>query len=152
MRVLFVCTGNAGRSQMAEALSRSQYSDRIEASSAGVDPWPDLHPMARKLMAERGEMFTGHFPKHVNTVCGEAFDLVVTIGDRALRECPAFYGDPKQIHWELSDPADADGTPELEEVFRNTLRDIERNLSILGQPQDGEPRRAGSIASISTSH
>ena len=131
MKVLFVCTGNAGRSQMAEALCRLYYGDKIEPSSAGVDPWPHLHPMAVKLMAERGETFAGHFPKHVKTVCGEAFDLVVTIGDRALRESPAFFGSPEKIHWPISDPADADGTPALEEVFRNSLKDVEQSLASL---------------------
>ena len=131
LRVLFVCTGNAGRSQMAEALSRSHYGDKIEPFSAGVDPWPDLHPMARKLMAERDEDFAGHFPKHANTFCDKDLDLVVTIGDRALKECPAFRGSPRQIHWAISDPADADGTPDSEQTFRNALSDIESNLDSL---------------------
>ena len=116
---------------MAEALSRSLYGDKIEASSAGVDPWPDLHPMARKLMAERGETFAGHFPKHANTLCDTAFDLVITIGDRALQECPVFRGSPKLVHWAISDPADADGTPDSEQIFRNALSDIESNLASL---------------------
>lgn len=123
---------------MAEALSRSKYGDRIEPVSAGVDPWPDLHPMARKLMAERGETFAGHYPKHVNTFRDAELDIVVTIGDRALAESPSFSKSPRHIHWAISDPADADGTPDLEKEFRSALRAIEQNLdSFL---TDGETR------------
>lgn len=129
LKVLFVCTGNAGRSQMAEALSKSLYGGKIEASSAGVDPWPDLHPMARKLMAERGDMLVGHFAKHVNTFRDTVFDMVITIGDRALNECPDLQG--TSIHWAIDDPADADGTPDSETVFRAALKKIEKNLASL---------------------
>ena len=131
LRVLFVCTGNAGRSQIAEALSRSRYGDRIDPLSAGVDPWPDLHPMARKLMAERGDDLSGHFTKHVDTFRDADIDIVVTIGDRALRECPVFPRAQKQIHWAVSDPADADGTADSEETFRRTLEEIEKRLAML---------------------
>ena len=116
---------------MAEALCRSTCGDRIEAFSAGVDPWPDLHPMARKLMAERGETFAGHYPKHADTFTDTALDLVVTIGDRALGESPVFRGAPKRIHWAISDPVDADDTSESEKVFRDALSDIEKSLTTL---------------------
>lgn len=118
---------------MAEALCRTRCGDSIEARSAGVDPWDDLHPMARKLMAERGETLAGHYPKHVNTMSSEAFDLVVTIGDRAQMECPAMSGNPRRVHWALSDPAEAevDDAHGLEQVFRRTLSDIEHHLASL---------------------
>lgn len=128
-KVLFVCTGNAGRSQMAEALSRTHYSDVIEPQSAGVDPWPHLHPMAKKLMAERGDLLSGHYPKHVNTFREARLDVIVTIGDRAQNELPRFVHEPERIHWDISDPADADGTAESEATFRRALDDIESELA-----------------------
>ena len=118
---------------MAEALCRRHYGRKLEAQSAGVAPWPDLHPMARKVMAERGEALAGHYPKDVRTFSDSRFDLVVTIGDRALAECPELPGNPERIHWELSDPANADGQEDLEEVFRTTLAAIERHLASLIQ-------------------
>ena len=116
---------------MAEALSRATYGDRIEAFSAGVDPWPNLHPMARELMTERGETFAGHYPKHADTFTDTALDLVVTIGDRAFRESPVFRGATKRIHWAIPDPADADGTSDSEKVFRDALSNIESSLASL---------------------
>ncbi|MFC1525780.1 low molecular weight phosphatase family protein [Candidatus Latescibacterota bacterium] len=71
--VLFVCTGNAGRSQMAEATFRHRVGERVRLVSAGVDPWPDLHPMARRLMEERGLDLAGHYPKSV----ARAIELLV---------------------------------------------------------------------------
>lgn len=129
--VLFVCTGNAGRSQMAEALFRAETRGEVEVSSAGVDPWDDLHPMARKLMTERGLDLAGHVPKHVNQFVDTDLDLVVTIGDRAEAESPGFRTGVHRIHWPIDDPADADGTPESEHVFRNTCRRIEQRLNEL---------------------
>lgn len=126
---------------MAEALSRAHYSDRIDAASAGVDPWPDLHPMARRLMAERGDPLAGHVPEHADAYRDTVFDLVVTIGDQALREHPAYPGSPRYIHWAISDPADADRTPDSEAVFRDALRQIERDLASLVADQLGSTLR-----------
>lgn len=126
--ILFVCTGNAGRSQMAEALLRELASEGVRISSAGVDPWDDLHPMARKLMAERGLGLAGHHPKHVRRFVDEDVDVVVTIGDRAHAETPDFRTGTRRVHWEIADPADADGTPDSETVFRWTCAQIEKRL------------------------
>jgi len=89
-RVLFVCTGNAGRSQIAEALfTRAAVRDVI-ACSAGVAPWDHLHPVAVRLLQERGIATEGRRPKHVREFAEAPLDWVVTIGDRALAETPRF--------------------------------------------------------------
>ena len=127
--ILFVCTGNAGRSQIAQALF-GPLSD-AKVLSAGVEPWPDLHPVARRLLQERGIDTGGLHPKHVKVFADTPIDWVVTIGDRARSETPSVGANPTRIHWDISDPADADGTGCEEAVFRATLKDIEERLPCL---------------------
>lgn len=127
-RTLFVCTNNAGRSQMAQAMFTCLAKGEVEVKSAGVDPWSDIHPMARKLMAERGETMVGYAPEHVDVYRETAFDWVVTIGDVALAQCGDVAGNPRRIHWDLGDPAVGDGTDQSEAIFRNTLARIEERL------------------------
>ena len=103
-RILFVCTGNAGRSQMAEALLRASAGGRVEVFSAGVDPWDDLHPVARALLEARGLNLSGHHPKHVRTLAGERFDRVIVIGDRARDELPPMPRAATIEHWDIPDP------------------------------------------------
>ena len=127
--VLFVCTGNAGRSQMAQALYRSQAPEGCRVASAGVQPWPHLHPMAVKLLAERGLGVEGLYPKPVSAVWDQHFDVVVTIGEPARTLLPrARFPDAHLMHWPVDDPADADGTPDSEAVFRATAQAIEARL------------------------
>jgi len=128
MKLLFVCTGNAGRSQMAEAMFRDVMGGAAEVFSAGAEPWDDLHPMARKLMAEKGLDLAGHHPKHVRAFVDGDIDVVVTIGDRAEAESPDLRTGTRRIHWAIDDPADADGTPDSETVFRATCQRIEDGL------------------------
>ena len=118
--ILFICTGNAGRSQMAEAMFRNRYGDKYNVISAGVEPWTSLHPMAMKLMEEDGISLEGHFPKHVRPFLEEDIDVAVTIGDRAEAETGAFRPGTLRLHWPITDPADADGTADSEHVFRRT--------------------------------
>ena len=138
--VLFVCTGNAGRSQMAHALFRQRAGDRVRIESAGVEPWSHLHPVMVKLMTERGVPLEGHFPKPVGAVADRAFDLVVTIGDPARARLPkAAFSASYWIHWDISDPADADHTPDSEGVFRRTAAAIEERLPDLEEKLPGLP-------------
>lgn len=124
MKILFVCTGNAGRSQMAEAMFRAAHGEEFEVLSAGVEPWGKLHPMAVTLMAEDGLDMSGHYPKHVDSFLDKKINIVVTIGDRAKSETKYFSADVKIIHWDINDPADADNTPDSEKVFRYTKKAI----------------------------
>jgi arsenate reductase len=131
-RILFVCTGNAGRSQMAQALCCHLAGDTVIVESAGVRPWQHLHPVAVRLMAERGLDLSSHYPKPVGALQGQVFDLVITIGEPAKQGLPrSFPGDPPCIHWNLADPAEADGTSGSEAVFRATAEEIERRLPAL---------------------
>ena len=126
--ILFVCTGNAGRSQIALALFRRIAGSDIAVLSAGVDPWPDLHPVARRLLGEKGLDASGLCPKHVHAFADTPLDFLVTIGDRARNETPRLGGNPVRLHWDIPDPADADGTGREEAVFRETLARIETRL------------------------
>ena len=132
-RVLFVCTGNAGRSQIAAALFARAIGRRAVVCSAGVAPWDHLHPVAVRLLQERGIDMAGRHPKHVRELSETPLDWVVTIGDRALAETPRFTCNPVYIHWDIPDPAAADGTGQEEAAFRQTLALIEERLPGLGE-------------------
>lgn len=110
---------------MAQALFKAAAGDLADAESAGVEPWDHLHPMAVRQMADRGLSLDGHAPKHVDAVCNRWFDCVVTIGDPARSRAPkSKFSVSYWIHWDIGDPADADGTPDSQAVFRRTADDI----------------------------
>ena len=104
-RVLFVCTGNSGRSPMAAALFRHRAGNRLHAASAGTHPKP-LHPAAAAVLRDRYRIdISGHQPTHVAAVAGQRFDYVISLCDKAREACPEFAGSPGRIHWSLPDPA-----------------------------------------------
>jgi thioredoxin type arsenate reductase len=107
-RILFLCTHNSARSQMAEAILRRLGGDRIEVASAGTAV-TRVHPLAIREMAERGIDISGQRSKHMNELLGERFDLIVTVCDNARESCPVFPGDPERIHWSIPDPAAVEG-------------------------------------------
>jgi arsenate reductase len=102
-RILFLCTGNSCRSQMAEGWARHLKSDRIEAHSAGVEPH-GMNARAIKVMAEAGVDISGHVSKHVRDLPPLAFDYVVTVCDHAHETCPIFPGATKVVHVGFEDP------------------------------------------------
>lgn len=103
LKVLFLCTGNSCRSQMAEGWARALKGDSIEAFSAGTDPH-GLNPLAVRVMAEAGVDISGHRPKHVDELTGVALDYVVTVCDDANEACPVFPGKAKRLHVGFDDP------------------------------------------------
>jgi arsenate reductase len=103
MKVLFLCTGNSCRSQMAEGWTRHLKGDRIEASSAGVDP-RGIDPLAVRVMAEAGVDIRGQASKHVDDLKHIAFDYVVTVCDHAHESCPVFPGPTRVVHVGFDDP------------------------------------------------
>ena len=111
-RVLFLCTGNSARSQMAEAILRQMSHGAMEVASAGSAPAPDLHPMARQALTSIGISADNQYPKPLEPFLGERFDYVITVCDRTAEQCPFFPGDPERIHWSFDDPAAATGTAE----------------------------------------
>ena len=105
VRVLFLCTGNSARSQMAEALTRARSGGAVEAYSAGSRPKP-LHPNAVRVMRdEHGIDLTGHASKHLDQFADQRFDCVVSLCDRLREVCPEFPGQPETVHWSIPDPA-----------------------------------------------
>jgi arsenate reductase len=104
LKVMFLCTGNACRSQMAEGWARHLKADLIDAYSAGVDPH-GMNPCAIKAMAEAGVDITGHTSKHVRDLpANVTFDYVVTVCGHANETCPVFPGHTKIVHVGFDDP------------------------------------------------
>ena len=129
-RVLFLCTGNSCRSQMAEGFLRDMASDRFEVFSAGIKP-TQVNPLAIKVMAEAGIDISKHRSKSAMEFIGQKFDFVVTVCDNAKQTCPIFPGKYEKIHWDLEDPAEAQGTEEERLVFFRRIRDeIKNNIHV----------------------
>lgn len=117
-RVLIVCTGNACRSQMAEALWRHLAGSRYEVTSAGTHP-AGVHPLALRAIEELGIDTRAHSSKSVFGLRDRSFDLIVTVCDYAREICPVFPGHPRVLHWPFLDPILAPGTEaERLEAFR----------------------------------
>lgn len=101
--VLFLCTGNACRSQMAEGFARTLLADRVNAFSAGVEPH-GMNPRAMRVMAEAGAPIDSHHSKHVNDLKGIEFDYVITVCGHADEACPVLPGPARRIHRGFDDP------------------------------------------------
>ncbi len=123
-KVLFLCTGNSARSQMAEAIVNARLGDRWEASSAGTQPTGYVHPMAVQALREIGIEHEGR-SKSANEFRAAPFDLVVTVCDDAAENCPVWLGKGKRAHIGFPDPAQAEGSEEEKlAVFRQVRDDI----------------------------
>ena len=107
--MLFLCTGNSARSQMAEALIEHLSVGTIKARSAGSHPKP-LHPNAVRVMAERGIDISDEQTKHLTRFAAQRFDRVITLCDKVREVCPEFPGGPTAAHWSIADPAAAGDT------------------------------------------
>jgi arsenate reductase (thioredoxin) len=103
LKVLFLCTGNSCRSQMAEGWAKALRADRIEAYSAGIETH-GMNPRAVRVMAEAGVDISGHRSKHVDELKDVAFDYVVTVCSSAHESCPLFPGRTKVVHVGFDDP------------------------------------------------
>ena len=127
-RVLFLCTHNSARSQMAEGLLRHMAGDRVEVYSAGVEP-NFVRPQAVEAMRERGVDITNQRSKSVDEFAGQNFDYVITVCDNARERCPVFPGRYERIHWSFDDPAAAEGDEAaVLSVFRRVRDEIEGRL------------------------
>jgi arsenate reductase (thioredoxin) len=126
--VLFLCTGNSCRSQMAEAIVNARLGDRWKAVSAGTRPTGFVNLKALEVLAEIGIQHVGR-SKLVDEFQGVDFNLVVTVCDSAAEECPAWLGKGKRSHFDFPDPAKAIGTEdEVTQVFRRVRDDIEHKI------------------------
>jgi arsenate reductase len=128
-RILFICTGNTARSQMAEGLARSLAAPGVEVASAGTKPNPKgVHRLAIEMLREKGIDASAQRSKHVDELQGE-FDYVITLCDSAAQECPTFPARRARLHWGLTDPAAAGSDPERQRALFREIRDeIERRL------------------------
>jgi arsenate reductase len=127
-RVLFVCTGNRARSQMAEGLLRHLAGDRFEVHSAGTQP-KGLAEQTVEVMREIGVDVSGQRSKHVDEYAGQTFDYVITVCDSARQVCPVFPGGGQRIHWDVEDPLHAElrGESSLD-AFRAGRDELRRRI------------------------
>jgi arsenate reductase len=131
-RVLFLCTGNAARSQMAEALARGFHSDVIDAVSAGSRPAGWVHPLAIRAMEALGVDMSSQHSKSAQDFINENFDVVVTVCDSAARDCPLWPGAKRIEHWPIEDPSWGDDDPATRyDRFVATRDDLRRRIDEL---------------------
>ncbi len=129
--VLFLCTGNSARSQMAEALAEQLSAGAVRAASAGSHPKP-LHPNAVRVMRGRGIDLAGRRSKHLDEVASRHFDYVISVCDRVREICPEFPGTPQAIHWSVRDPAREPGTDdETLPAFARVADELETRIGFL---------------------
>ncbi len=127
-KVLFICTGNSCRSQMAEGFLRHSAGGTFEALSAGTDP-VGVNQNAVRVMAERGIDISEQQSKGIRPFLGHHFPYVITVCDRANERCPIFPGMMKRLHWSFEDPALATGTEEEKlAVYRRVRDEIEAHV------------------------
>ena len=138
-RLLFVCTGNSARSQLAEGLANHLGDGRLEAQSAGTMP-VGVNSHAVAVMGERGIDITRQYSKGIDDVVGP-FDLVITLCDSAARECPRSLFDAPQRHWSTPDPSFVAGGPEaVRDSFRQVRERLEAQILALIQEVRPEQR------------
>jgi protein-tyrosine-phosphatase/DNA-binding transcriptional ArsR family regulator len=130
-RVLFLCTGNSARSQIAEALAEQLSGGAVRAVSAGSHPKP-LHPNAVRVMRARGIDLTGRRSKHLSELAAARFDYVISLCDRVREVCPEFAGGPELIHWSIPDPAREPGSDdETLPAFERTATELCTRIGFL---------------------
>jgi len=147
-RVLFLCTGNSARSQIAEGLLQALAGGRVAACSAGSHP-KRLHPNAVRVMSVRGIDLSDRSAKHLDTFIGQRFDYVISLCDRVREVCPQFPGHPDLVHWSMPDPAldgdtDAGTYPSFERLAADLEARIRFFLHVIDDRDDGGTIPTGS--------
>jgi arsenate reductase len=126
--VLFLCTGNSCRSQMAEGFVKKMLSKDLNIFSAGLEP-KGIHPMAVKVMQEIGLDISRQKSKNISEIPIGEIDIVITLCGDAAERCPVFPGKVKRIHWELEDPAKAQGSKEeIIKIFQKVRDKIKSHI------------------------
>ncbi len=142
IRVLFLCTHNSARSQIAEALLRKMGGTDFAVYSAGTEV-TRVHPLALRVLEEQQVSTDGLYSKSLQDFIGQHVDLVITVCDQANESCPIFPGDPERIHWSIPDPSAVDGTEaERLNAFRNVSMYLRRRLPLFIESQRNARRRA----------
>jgi protein-tyrosine-phosphatase/DNA-binding transcriptional ArsR family regulator len=130
-RLLFLCTGNSARSQIAEALAVARSEDRVEAFSAGSHPKP-VHPHAARVLQERGVSFSDRRSKHLSLFATTHFDYVITLCDKVREVCPEFPDHPGYVHWSIPDPAASGGDDQATlPAFRRVAAELDTRVGYL---------------------
>ena len=128
-KVLFLCTGNSCRSQMAEGLVNCYLGNEWRAYSAGTDPAGYVHPLAVRAMSELGIDISCQRSKSADELQGTQFDMVITVCDDAAENCPVWLGGGRKVHVGFEDPARATGSEEERlAVFRRVRDEIRREI------------------------
>jgi arsenate reductase len=131
-RIMFLCTGNAARSQMSEALARIDHGDLVEPHSSGSRPAGFVHPLAIRAIEELGFGIGGARSKAASELYEERFDVVVTVCDSAAMDCPVWPGAKNVLNWSIEDPSFLPGSEEVRlEAFRATRDDLRRRIDSL---------------------
>src|ERR1044071_717799 len=131
-RVLFLCTGNAARSQMAEGLARGLDGDEVDAVSAGSRPAGWVHPLAIRALAEIGIDASKQNSKPAEPFLNQEFDAVVTVCDKAAKDCPTWPGAKRVEHWPIEDPSYGPDDPATRyDRFVETRNELQRRIDAL---------------------
>jgi arsenate reductase (thioredoxin) len=132
LRVLFLCTGNSARSQMAEALLNWKGKGRFAAESAGSRPAGGVNPLAIETLRQYDVPWRGRAPRGIEGLEREPWDFVITVCDRAKESCPIFPGQPMLAHWGMPDPAEVEGSEwDKRAAFRDAFFVISRRIDLL---------------------
>ena len=132
LRVLFLCTGNSARSQIAEAILARKGRERFVVASAGSQPASRINPLTVSTLQEFGIDWSGRVPKGIDAVFSDSWDLIITVCDRAREACPTFPGSPAFAHWGLPDPAAVAGSESARlQAFRDTVNYLSRRIDLL---------------------
>ena len=155
LRILFLCTHNRARSQLAEGFARYLAGDQVEVYSAGNQP-SEVHPLTIEVLEEMGLDTSRLYSKSMDEFCGRQFDYIITTCDKVRESCPTFPGDPHQIHWSFPDPSAAAGDEEAQRrAFRITRREMLtrlRYLLSLPHPVTGERLKLRSMSRFERGH
>ena len=131
--MLFICTHNSARSQMAEGWLRHLHGERYDAHSAGTEA-TQVRPLAVAAMVELGVDISGHESKTLDRYLRERWDYVITVCDTAAEACPVFPGGGRRLHWPLPDPSSATGSPEQQlAVYRRVRDEIRRQVEAFAE-------------------
>lgn len=131
LRVLFLCTHNSARSQLAEGILRVSGGSQVEVFSAGSEPG-SVHPLAVRAAAAFNVDISSQRSKHMDEFAGQSFDTVITVCDQVREVCPAFSGEPHQIHWSFPDPAAVTGSDDEQfQAFLQTARELSTRINYL---------------------
>lgn len=131
LKVLFLCTGNSARSQIAEAILARKGGKRFQVASAGSRPAEQVNPMAIEVLGQVGIDWIGRQPKGIDELLNEGWDIIITVCDRAKEACPVFPGQPITAHWGMPDPAEVEDPEQKKRAFQDTLTLVSRRIDLL---------------------